>query len=454
MKKIIMFSLMVITSFITFANEKETIKGSITEVTVYAQGAQIHNKGSFTVKPGITELIIEGVSPYIDAKSLQVKATGSVVLLDSKYRLYYPKPEPVTLDGLPLKVKKDIMLLEDSIKNMNYDIQEIQDEIDVLNSTKSILSNNGAIRGQGKVNDSINLLKQAIDYYSVKMMEINKKLQVLNRRKSEKLVKRAGMDERLKNLQNYQNNNNLNPKNTGPIHQIVITLSSKEVVSGKLSYSYLVSQAGWTPMYDLRSEGISGKINLTYKAHIYQNSGLDWENVKLNVSTNNPYQNKTKPTLHPWYVDYYTYRNDGYKKQNMNAAPSMAREELSEKGYSYSNTISTGDMEAQTAAEFVQVVRQLTSAEFKIDLPYSIKSNNEQHMVLIKTVDLDANYKYYTVPKLDQSVYLVAQITKLDELGLVPASANIFFDGSYIGETYIDPTSMQDTLDLSLGRDP
>ncbi len=447
-----MSSLLVITSFITFANEKETIKGSITEVTVYAQGAQIHNKGSYTVKPGITELIIEGVSPYIDAKSLQVKATGSVVLLDSKYRLYYPKPEPVTIDGLPLKVKKDIMLLEDSIKNINYDIQEIQDEIDVLNSTKSILSNNGAIRGQGKVNDSINLLKQAIDYYSVKMMEINKKLQVLNRRKSEKINKKTGMDERLNNLQNYQNNNNLKPKNNGPIHQIVITISSKEVVSGKLSYSYLVSQAGWTPMYDLRSEGISGKINLTYKAHIYQNSGLDWENVKLNVSTNNPYQNKTKPTLHPWYVDYYAYRNDSYK--NINAAPTMAREELSQKGYSYSNSVTTEDLDAQTAAEFVQVVRQLTSAEFKIDLPYSIKSNNEQHMVLIKTVDLDANYKYYAVPKLDQSVYLVAQITKLDELGLVPASANIFFDGSYIGETYIDPTSMQDTLDLSLGRDP
>ncbi len=447
-----MSSLLVITSFITFANEKETIKGSITEVTVYAQGAQIHNKGSYTVKPGITELIIEGVSPYIDSKSLQVKATGSVVLLDSKYRLYYPKPEPVTIDGLPLKVKKDIMLLEDSIKNINYDIQEIQDEIDVLNSTKSILSNNGAIRGQGKVNDSINLLKQAIDYYSVKMMEINKKLQVLNRRKSEKINKKTGMDERLNNLQNYQNNNNLKPKNNGPIHQIVITISSKEVVSGKLSYSYLVSQAGWTPMYDLRSEGISGKINLTYKAHIYQNSGLDWENVKLNVSTNNPYQNKTKPTLHPWYVDYYAYRNDSYK--NINAAPTMAREELSQKGYSYSNSVTTQDLDAQTAAEFVQVVRQLTSAEFKIDLPYSIKSNNEQHMVLIKTVDLDANYKYYAVPKLDQSVYLVAQITKLDELGLVPASANIFFDGSYIGETYIDPTSMQDTLDLSLGRDP
>ena len=55
---------------------------------------------------------------------------------------------------------------------------------------------------------------------------------------------------------------------------------------------------------------------------------------------------------------------------------------------------------------------------------------------------------------MDAGVYLVAQMTKLDELQLVPANANIFFDGSYIGETYIDPTSMDDTLNLSLGKDP
>lgn len=75
-------------------------------------------------------------------------------------------------------------------------------------------------------------------------------------------------------------------------------------------------------------------------------------------------------------------------------------------------------------------------------------------MVLVKNVDLKADYKYFTVPKHDRAVYLVAQISKLDELQLVPASANIFFDGSYIGETYLDPTTMDDTLNLSLGKDP
>mgnify|MGYP000636855480 CR=1 FL=1 len=67
---------------------------------------------------------------------------------------------------------------------------------------------------------------------------------------------------------------------------------------------------------------------------------------------------------------------------------------------------------------------------------------------------LDANYKYYTVPKYDNGVYLVAQLSKLNELQLVPAKANIFFEGTYMGETYIDPTTMEDTLSLSLGKDP
>ena len=59
---------------------------------------------------------------------------------------------------------------------------------------------------------------------------------------------------------------------------------------------------------------------------------------------------------------------------------------------------------------------------------------------------------YYTVPKLDPSVYLVAQITDLDELNLIPGSATIFHDGSYLGTTYINPNSLRDTMDLSLGK--
>ncbi|MCF8434213.1 MAG: DUF4140 domain-containing protein, partial [Crocinitomicaceae bacterium] len=98
MKNILIISSFLFTAFFSSATEKEIIKSSMYEVTVYAQGAQIFNRASYTVKPGITEIIIDGVSPFIDAKSLQVKATGNVILMDSKYSLYYPKPEPASVD--------------------------------------------------------------------------------------------------------------------------------------------------------------------------------------------------------------------------------------------------------------------------------------------------------------------------------------------------------------------
>lgn len=440
-------------TFFSFAADKETIKSTISEVTVYTQGAQVFRKANYTVKAGVTQLVIEGISPDIDPKSLQVKALGNVVLIDSKYSLYYPQPEPVKLEGLPLKVKKDIQLLQDSITNLDYEIRELQDEIDVLAASKTILANNGSVRGQGKVNDSIPLLKMTMDYYTLKMNEINKKMLGLARKKAEKEARRSGMHTRMSDLKNYQSSA-APPAPKGPIHQIVITVQAKEATTGKLNVSYLVSNASWVPMYDLRSDIATGKVNLTYKAHVSQTTGEDWDDVRLSVSTNNPYQNKTRPVLHPWYIDYYvaaTYYDVNTMYSNAPVPQVMNKEAKAEAARELEDAELTAGGDA---SDFTTMIDRVLSAEFKIDLPYSIKSNGEEHMVLVKNVDLNATYKHICVPKLDPGAYLVAQIVKLDELQLVPATANIFFDGSYIGETYLDPTTMDDTLSLSLGKDP
>lgn len=452
MKKIISLLSIVLFSINAQATEEEIVKSSISKVTVYSQGAQVFRTAQYSIGKGVTEVIIEGVSAYIDANSLQVNATGSVVILDSKYSIFYPSPSTTPLEGLPLKIRNSIRFLEDSLKNITYDIQEFQDEIDVLVATKNILANNGAMRGQGKVNDSINLLKQAVEYYSIKMLEINKRIQRLTRSRGQLDEKKAGMNQRLVDFRNHQNSVDGN-KPKGPTQRITITLKADELVKGKIDVSYLVNNAGWTPIYDLRSESTSGKINLNYKAQVYQNTGIDWNDVRLSISTNNPYLNKTKPELNPWYVDYYTYQTY-YGNQ-----PTPAGGIRNDRAQTRLNTVSqkmaeSADVSAEYADQFTQVVEHMISAEFRIDLPYSIKSNNQVHMVLVKNVDLDANYKYYTVPKYDNGVYLVAQLSKLDELQLVPAKANIFFEGTYMGETYLDPTSMEDTLSLSLGKDP
>ncbi len=459
MKKITLLFLFGSFAVQTFAGDKEIVKSTLSDVTIYAQGAQLHHKANFNYKVGVTEIIVEGISPYIDAKSIQVKATGAVVILDSKYTLYYPQAVQVTEDGIPLKIKKDISLLKDSLRSIGYEIQEIEDELSVLNATKSIIISNGVMRSQGKVNDSLNLLKSAVDYYMLKLTELNKKILSLNKRKQEKQEKKSQMDLRMYNLENFQNQSRPAQPNNSPIPRIVVTIQAKEVGTGKLSLSYVASNAGWTPLYDLRSDATTGKLSLTYKAQVYQNTGLDWNDVKISISTNNPKANKTKPELNPWYIDYTSYRAEQKdKKRNLDylTQPSAVPNAVFNSGFSFSQTLnnSNEDIQGLTSDQFTTVVHQLIAAEFKIDLPYSIKSNNDQHMVLIKQAELATSFKYFAVPKMDAGVYLVAQMTKLDELQLVPAKANIFFDGTYIGETFIDPTQMDDTLNLSLGKDP
>ncbi|MDB4324591.1 DUF4139 domain-containing protein, partial [Crocinitomicaceae bacterium] len=457
MKKIFAILVSILIATNTFAEDEKIVKSKIEKVTVYSQGAQVYRKASYSINKGVTQIIIDGVSNNIDANSLQVNATGSSIILDTKYSIFYPEKIDPKLEGLPLKIRRKISILQDSISRQSYDVRVLQDEIDVYFATKKILANNGAIRGQGKVNDSIPLLKDAIEYYTKKMMEINKKLQVLNKDKTILNLQLTGMNLRLQSLRNFENENNLNPKPKEPSYRITVTFKANQQVSGKLEISYLVNNAGWTPLYDLRSDISSSKINLNYKANVHQNTGVDWTDIRLNISTNNPYQNKTKPTLHPWYVDYNIYKLKSQK--NKEVRNSYGEKRKAEKlNYNAPATESMVMNDAEEDAiysnEFVEVVDNMISAEFRIDLPYSIKSNNQKHMVLIKNVDLEANYKYYTVPKVDKSVYLVAQLSKLDELQLVPAKANIFFDGTYMGETYIDPTTKDDTLFLSLGKDP
>lgn len=441
--------------------EKETvIKSKIKEVTVYTQGAQIERKASYSVSKGISTLVIEGVSPNIDPNSLQVQATGSIIILDSKYSVFYPEPDPIEnpVNGIPPKILAEIDLLNDSIFDISYDISEIQFKIDVLNSEKRIIENNGTIKGKGKVNDSIPLLKDAINYYHVKMNEINVQLLKLDRAKA--LVTRDlnKKNKRLTELQNYNSNNNfVNNPPKPPVHQVKITISSKESANGRVKLSYLVNNAGWIPMYDLRSSAAANKIDLTYKAHVHQNTGVDWTGVKLSLSTNNPYANKTKPTLYPWYLDYYTYRNNYYNNsQGAKNAPTTASSPDLKKAEKDRKEmeLAEDDFDALTAQNFTKMVEQLISVEYEIDLPYNIKSDNEKNMVLVNTKTLKTEYMYYAIPKLDLSVYMVARITDLGELNLIPGKANLFHEGAYLGNTYISPNTMNDTLDLSLGKDP
>ena len=466
MNKLLLTTLMLALVNLTYSHDSKktasdtqkntaTEKAKLNEATVYTSGVQLRSSLKYNAVKGLNEIIVEGISPSIDPQTVQVSATGNAIILDSKYSVFYPTKSIQENNAATTQLKRGIKLLNDSIESKGYELRRINESIAVYKEAKSILHNNGMVKSKGKVNDSIDLLKEIIEFYALKMNKMNEKILGLSKHKNSSQKGLNQMKQRLGILNEKLRKLGQSGIKQDPVPRITISLIADGNTSGEISLSYLSKNAGWTPLYDIRSKSSEGKIFMNYKAQVHQTTGLDWKNIKLNISTNNPYANKTKPELNPWYISYKNYRkelnvrSDNNQLYKMTTAPSRA---ITNMGYSYKSE--NIEDEAINANEFTTLTQQLTAAEFKIDLPYNIISNGEKHMVLVQKSELETNFKYYAVPKLDASVYLVAEMLKIDELQLIPSKANIFFDGTYVGETFIDPTTMNDTLYLSLGKDP
>lgn len=109
--------------------------------------------------------------------------------------------------------------------------------------------------------------------------------------------------------------------------------------------------------------------------------------------------------------------------------------------------------EAATLNNYTAVDAAGIATTFDIELPYDIPSDGQRHNIAVKTYELPATYRYITVPKLDKDAFLQAQITNWEELNLLPAQTNVFYEGSYVGQGFIDMRNVRDTMNLSLGRD-
>ena len=96
---------------------------------------------------------------------------------------------------------------------------------------------------------------------------------------------------------------------------------------------------------------------------------------------------------------------------------------------------------------------QPTTTLFKIDDKYTLETDGKTTTIGIKQFEVPALYDYYTTPKLDQSAFLTAKMVNWQDYDLQSGEASLYFEGTYLGKTYIDLGSASDTLSLSLGKD-
>jgi Domain of unknown function (DUF4139)/N-terminal domain of unknown function (DUF4140) len=96
---------------------------------------------------------------------------------------------------------------------------------------------------------------------------------------------------------------------------------------------------------------------------------------------------------------------------------------------------------------------QPTTTVFRIEDKYSLETNGKTTTIGIKQFEIPSIYDYYTAPKVDPSAFLTARIINWQDYNLQSGEASLYFEGTYLGKTYIDLDETTDTLSLSLGKD-
>lgn len=446
----IKFMLLATTMFFLFnitkaENKEVVIKSKIDKVTVFTSSAQIYRSGNFSIGAGTYEIIFDAVSPLINEASIQVNGSGVFTILDVKHRIKEPEAILPLDNVIPIKIIKDINLLEDSLSNIQFEIDDYNGQADILKFEKRLIENNKLITGGS---DTIPEIKDAFSYFRTQLFDINKKLLEISKAILKLNNRKNKMNERLVSLKSY--NSQVNPvKVEEPKNQVVVTISAQAQTNGKLEISYLVNSAGWTSTYDIRAESSDKPLKLIQKASVYQNSGEDWKNVNITLSTITPNSNNIKPYLPVLYLSYNYYQNT-YKKDYAKQPRADDRALSSE---STSPALAGGYSQALTSADFVQTAETMTNIEYKIPLEYTIPSDGETHMIAVQNINLKTEYSYFLTPKVDKQAFLIAKITDFEEYDLLPGQASIFFNGSYVGATSLNTSELSDTIELALGRD-
>jgi len=567
MKQIAFTILLSFFSLAVFSQKEVAISSDLSKVTVFFLGAQIEHQVKKSLNKGKQELVFTKLTDFLDANTVQVKATGDLTILSVRTRKNYEDVRISTDKMNELNAQRKILEKKEN---------ELRSEFDILTLDKDLIMRNRELKG---LNEGIKMteLKDAFTFMHQKLTEITVRQSAI-RDELEKLVKDLNkleqeiVSQRSKPVINYS--------------EIIVEVDVEKATDAAFTFNYISPNASWKPYYDMRSDGINKPINLEAKALVSQNTGIEWKNVDMILSTNDPYENSKEPNLQPWYIYYNNYKQPtqqqtrvlpeidysgekvtgevidastgepmpftkisfpsnpsigvvtdvdgkftvtvpknekyllasfvGYTSQTVAIQSPyikffMRADELelsngwTNGSYSYkwdfdgnadSISINTGGIPAnygylnggiisiseeeknleqiqirgsrtkgkdlfidgvkiQNKANYAQteVVKKDLRVEYKIQSKMTIPTDGMDHRVQIDKFQLNADYEYHTAPKIDPAVFLTAQVTGWEKLNLLSGESNIYFDGTYIGKSFIDINSTKDTLSFSFGKD-
>lgn len=503
-------SVMICLALMSLVANADNVKGNLKKATIYFSGAELTHTATVTLKKGENQVSIEGLTPNIYLNSLKINVNNSVMVASSEFTTDYltEKKSSDYIQRLKDSIevcKADISKLTASIKINTTSLELLKKGIE-SNLSNSVENTQTMVKKQLTTVD----INQNIEFYATKAANLEKAIYNDNLKKTDlsqtlsRLQSQLSQEQGKRGVFNGILNLNLvanyatsatvtvsyftSAARWTPFYDMVVTDISKPV---KLKGRSKVSQTTgldwdninivlstatpsktkdapvfstwfldyWSPqmLYNEQSSasnavsyGFEKKMAVSEDYQLAPNSLVQPEDNTVRIRGIASLSN-TQPL---YVVDGEPYGNDiSNIDPNTIQSATILKDATATGLYGARGANGVILITTKKMADYIEVEEKSISMEYKIELPYSIPGNGKEQIIDLKDYELTPEYKHYAAPKLDESVFLVADFKDWEQANILSGLANITYDGTYVGQTQLSTSQTNSTMSVTLGTD-
>jgi uncharacterized protein (TIGR02231 family) len=454
------------------ADAPKTAVSRIAQVTVYQSNALVTREVEVPEGAGAMELIVTPLPPQAMSDSLYSEGTDGIRVLTTRFR-----SRPVKED-----TREEVRKLENQMKEKREAAQKLQADIDAaklniamlgkLENFTSVTSVSSTAKGELNGDTVITLSK----YVMEQRAERSKAVVALQQQLDNNKEQQEFLARQLKDLA---------AGHSKVERDAVIVVDKKNAAAGKVRLNYLVDAASWKPQYKFRAgKNEKDPVQVEYLAGVSQQSGEDWNNVDLILSTAQPMLNAAPPDLKILAVRVGPGKGPGGGNGPPGAQPpsraeldkqskdlrQQATQEFNAKkqgkgGQSINDAaaleqcdellfVSRDEMRANKDRR-VASVREGQSVTHHLNTKLSVPSRlNDEQVIEVAKINLEPEYCYKAVPVLTRHVYRLANLTNKSKLVLLPGEATMYMGKDFVGRMDLPLVAIGEEFTAGFGVDP
>ncbi len=403
-----------------------------TKVTAYRGRAWVERSVSRTLEPGLYKLVFSNLPPRWQPDSIQARVSDSATVLGidtMSRRVTMPPSNMKELVEVVEAARRSVQAAKDGLAVTDASIAYVQ----TMMSKAAV----GEQQHAGTTSLDVDSIERQMDYFSEKMRTL--------------LDSRLGGSEKLVSATRALEVAESDLKQAGGASRTersaVVEISVHAAGEIDATLGYLVTKANWEPRYDIRGDLDGRSLSLEYGAEIMQQSGEDWTDVTLVLSTAQPSQSANPPTIYPVYVDVYVPREaqvdsmiggGGGRGSRSKAAPPRS-----------------AGMDLESYGRGAEVRSGGTSVTFTLPRRMTVETDSDSgRRTRIAEFEADVDFTFVAVPAMTEQVYLRGRFANASEYQLLPGRAGIFMGGDYVGPTQLGGTAPGAKMELFFGADP